>query len=379
MNEETDQDPNRGDEARSEEAALTAADPVRKWTLVTLAIVVVLLAWYVAADRFTPFSSQARIDAYVIPIAPRVTGNVRSVGVVNNQRVAPDDVLLQLDDSQYQLAVNGARADLEAAEQEFGASAAGVESATAAVGVASAELVRAQKDYTRMQRIRTEDPGALSQRRLDLAQATLAAAESRVSGAEAELERARQNMGRAGVDNARIQAARAALGQAELELQWTQVKAPGGGIVTDLQLDVGNLAQPGQPLMTFVGIDDVWIQADMRENNLAHIQSGDSVDMAFDVHPGRIFRGRVRSIGYGVESGANTALGSLPTIDNDRNWLREAQRFPVIIELNNPAEESIELRVGAQATVMVYTESSFLLVPIGKLYMRLVTLFSYLY
>ena len=379
MNEETDQDPNRGDDARSEGAAPTAADPVRKWTLVTLAIVVVLLAWYVAADRFTPFSSQARIDAYVIPIAPQVTGNVRSVGVVNNQRVAPDDMLFQLDDSQYQLAVNRARADLEAAEQEFGASAAGVESAMAAVGAANAELVRAQKDYTRMQRIRTEDPGAISQRRLDLAQATLAAAESRVSGAEAELERARQNMGRAGVDNARIQAARAALGQAELELQWTQVKAPGGGIVTDLQLDVGNLAQPGKPLMTFVGIDDVWIQADMRENNLAHIQSGDSVDMAFDVHPGRIFRGRVRSIGYGVESGANTALGSLPTIDNDRNWLREAQRFPVIIELNNPAEESIELRVGAQATVMVYTESSFLLVPIGKLYMRLVTLFSYLY
>jgi multidrug resistance efflux pump len=150
-------------------------------------------------------------------------------------------------------------------------------------------------------------------------------------------------------------------------------------MVTDLQVDVGNLAQPGQPLMTFVGIDDVWIQADMRENNLGHIQQGDSVDIALDVHPGRIFSGRVRSIGYGVESGANTALGSLPTIDNDRNWLREAQRFPVIIELNNPAEESIELRVGAQATVMVYTESSFLLVPIGKLYMRLVTLFSYLY
>jgi multidrug resistance efflux pump len=379
MNEETDQNPNRGSEARSEEAAPTAADPVRKWTLVTLAIVVVLLAWYVAADRFTPFSSQARIDAYVIPIAPRVTGNVRSVGIVNNQRVAPDDVLLQLDDSQYQLAVNRARADLETAEQEFGASAAGVESATAAVGAASAELVRAQKDYTRMLRIRTEDPGALSQRRLDLAQATLAAAESRVSGAEAELERARQNMGREGVDNARIRAARAALNQAELELQWTQVRAPGGGMVTDLQVDVGNLAQPGQPLMTFVGIDDVWIQADMRENNLGHIQQGDSVDIALDVHPGRIFSGRVRSIGYGVESGANTALGSLPTIDNDRNWLREAQRFPVIIELNNPAEESIELRVGAQATVMVYTESSFLLVPIGKLYMRLVTLFSYLY
>jgi multidrug resistance efflux pump len=129
--------------------------------------------------------------------------------------------------------------------------------------------------------------------------------------------------------------------------------------------------------MTFVGINDVWIQADLRENNLGHIQIGDSVDIALDVQPGRILKGRVRSIGFGVDSGTSTALGNLPTIENDRNWLREAQRFPVIIEIDNP--ESLGLRVGAQATVMIYTEPSFLLVPFGKVYMRLVTLFSYLY
>ena len=62
-------------------------DPVRKWTLIALAVIAVIITWYLAADRFTPFSSQARVDAYVIPIAPRVTGNVLSVGVINNRQL----------------------------------------------------------------------------------------------------------------------------------------------------------------------------------------------------------------------------------------------------------------------------------------------------
>ena len=205
---------------------------------------------------------------------------------------------------------------------------------------AQAELQRAERDFNRQKRIREEDPGAISQRRLDLAESTLAAGRSRVSASQAELERARQNRGRDGVDNAGIQAARAALNQAELELQWTRVVAQEGGLVTDLRLEVGTLAQPGKPLMTFVGINDVWIQADMRENNLAHIKPGDPVDIALDVQPGRIVTGRVRSIGFGVDSGTSTALGSLPVIENDRNWLRDAQRFPVIIELNEAGVES---------------------------------------
>jgi multidrug resistance efflux pump len=88
----------------------------------------------------------------------------------------------------------------------------------------------------------------------------------------------------------------------------------------------------------------------------------------------------VRSVGFGVESGSGTVLGKLPTIENDRNWLRDAQRFPVIVEIDqDEAEGPLRLRVGAQATVMIYTEKSFMLVAIGKIYMRLVSLFSYAY
>ena len=139
------------------------------------------------------------------------------------------------------------------------------------------------------------------------------------------------------------------------------------------------VAQPGQPLLTFVGIEDVWIQADMRENNLGHIRPGDAVDIALDVQPGRVLKGRVRSIGYGVDAGTNAPMGSLPTIENDRNWLREAQRFPVIIEVTEDSLVGQGLRIGAQATVLIYTEESFLLVPLGKIYIRILSLLSYLY
>lgn len=377
MSEDADTgDTKQNSEAKAEQSA---NNPVRKATLLTLGLIALLLIWYLAADRFTPFSSQARIDAYVVPIAPQVTANVRAVNVSNNQLVDEGEILLQLDDTKYVLGVNKAKAELESAEQQFGASSAGVDSAAASVKAAEAERVRAQKDYDRQRRIKAEDPGAISQRRLDLSQASLAAAVSRLSAAESELERARQNRGRDAGDNAGILAARAALNQAELDLEWTRVRAPANGLVTDLQLEIGNLAQPGKPLMTFVGINDVWIQADMRENNLGHLRAGDAVDIALDVQPGRILKGRVRSIGFGVDAGTSTALGSLPQVTNDGNWLREAQRFPVIIEIDAAGEEELGLRVGAQATVMVYTEPSFLLVPIGKLYMRLASLFSFLY
>jgi multidrug resistance efflux pump len=377
---EHDEPDTAADKKPAQDASGRGMDPVRKWTLITCAIIVALMVWYLSADRYTPFTTQARVEAYVIPIAPQVTGNIMTVNVVNNQLVNKNDELLRLDETQYTFAVNKARADLESAKQQYGASAAAVDSAAAAVETSRANLTKAQQEAERLERIYKEDSGAISLRRLQIAQASLTGAESQVVGAKAELVRARQQMGQPGDNNAGVQAARAALENAELDLQRTRILAPDRGLVTDLQVDAGNLAQIGQPLMTFVTINDVWLQADFRENNLGHIKPGAPVEISLDVQPGRIFRGRVRSIGYGVSSGNDSALGGLPTVENDRNWLRDAQRFPIIIELEPVTEdESLGLRVGAQATVMIFTEDSFLLVPFGKLYMRLVALASYAY
>ena len=382
MDEQQEQRPeaageNEESQAETAPAEKAAADPVRRWTLIILATIFLLLVWYLSADRFTPFTSQARVDTFVIPIAPQVTGDVVSVNVVNNQQVAQGEELLRLNSVDYELAANRARADLDTARQQLAAAETAVDSARASLSSAEANFVRSEKDANRLQRIFDEDPGAISKRRLEMAEASLASAQAAVVAASAGVEQALQQVGR---EEAGVVAAQAALEQAEVNFQRTRVLAPAGGLVTDLQVDVGNLAQAGQPLMTFVGINDVWIQADFRENNLGHMQAGAEAEIVLDVQPGRVFAGRVRSLGFGVGSGSSTALGQLPTIENDRNWLRDAQRFPVIVELDrDEIDAALGLRVGGQATVMVYTGRGFFLDPLGKLYMRLVALFSYAY
>ena len=129
--------------------------------------------------------------------------------------------------------------------------------------------------------------------------------------------------------------------------------------------------------MTFIGVHDVWVQADFTENNLGHMDPGDNVEIVFDALPGRVFQGQVRSSGFGVAVDS-APLGSLPTIDNNRQWLRDAQRYPVQIEFQlGDADYRDSIRVGAQATVIAYTGNNWLFNFAGKIYIRIASLFTY--
>jgi multidrug resistance efflux pump len=354
-------------------------DPVRRWTVIILVICAALTVWYVIGDRLTPSTSQARVEAYVVPIAPEVSGTVSAVDVSNNLFVEAGERLLQIDISRYALTRDSAEAELLATQQELDAAFAGLVSAEANLKSARADLERDRRNFERLQNIFEEDPGAVSKRRLDGAVATLEGAKARVESAEAELTKARLQLGPRPEENPRLLAARAALEQASINLDRTTIVAPGRGLVTDVRVDAGNYAQAGAPLMTFVAIHDVWIQADMTENNLGNLKSGDDVEIVLDVRPGRVFKGRVRSVGFGVSTG-NDSLGTLPTIENQQNWLRDAQRFPVIIDLDETAlEKGIGIRVGSQASVIVYTGAHPLMNTLGRLYIRLLSYFSYLY
>lgn len=351
-------------------------DPVRRWTLIVSAVIGLLLVWYLVADRFTPFTSQARVRAYVVPVASEVSGTVTEVDVGNNQFVEAGERLFQVDRTRPALVVERAKGDLEVAREALGTAAAGVDAAAASLQAANANLTRADQDATRLKRIYEEDPGAISERRLQNAEATLTEAQSGVTGAQAELERARQQRGER---EEQVLIARSALEQTQVDFDRTRVVARERGLITDVAINAGNFAQAGQPLMTFIAIHDLWIQADMTENNLGHLDPGDVVDVVLDVQPGRILRGKVRSIGYGVASGGSV-LGGLPTIENDRNWLREAQRFPVIIDFD-PAirQEGIGWRVGSQADVIVYSGDHSFLNLLGGVYIRIVSWLTYAY
>jgi multidrug resistance efflux pump len=133
--------------------------------------------------------------------------------------------------------------------------------------------------------------------------------------------------------------------------------------------------------MTLIAVHDVWITADLTENNLGHVDVGDEVAITFDVMPGQVFKGRVRSIGGGVGSGQSSPPGTLPTVQNNRDWLRQAQRIPVVVELD-PAErpKMRRVRVGGQAAVLVYTDDdNALMNALGAAYIRVMSWLSYLY
>lgn len=354
-------------------------DPVRKWTLIVLGVCGLLVAWYLAADRHTPYSSQARVHTLVVPVAPQVSGPVTDVFVSNNEFVSAGDELFRIDRASYQLAVESAHANLQSARQAVGASAANVEMAEASLRSAIANRVRSEQDAIRLRNIKDEDPGAISQRRMESAEATFVVSEAQVSAARAQLEKAMQDFGEEGEQNARILQAQAALDQASLDLERTVVRAPTDGLLTDVRVDRGNFASAGAPQMTFIAIHNVWVQADFTENNLGNIVPGNPVDIAFDALPGRVFAGKVRSIGYGVAVDS-APLGALPTIDNNRQWLRDAQRFPVIIDIESLSREnSFGVRVGSQASVMVYTGGSWILNSVAWCYVRIASILSYAY
>jgi multidrug resistance efflux pump len=376
MNDETDTSVEKTEDEN--EQPTPAKDPVRKWTRIILILAFVLMIWYLAADRITPYTTQARLHAQVVPIAAEISGPVTDVAVSNNQVVAAGDTLFTVDAGNYEIALENALANLETARQGTGASEAGIDAAEAQLGAARANLRRSEQDATRLRRIKDQDPGAISDRRLESAEAALDVSREQVSAAEAQLESARRNLGQTGDDNSRIRQAQAAVDKARLDIEKTAVLAPVDGLVTDVRVETGKFAAAGSPLLTFVATQDVWIQADFTENNLGNVERGDPVEILFDVFPGRVFKGTVRGMGFGVDVD-QTQLGSLPTISNDREWLRDAQRFPVDVKFDMAAEDKRKLRVGAQVSVIIYTGDSFVLKAIGKLQVRIATLLSYAY
>ena len=357
----------------------TSMDPVRKWTFIALGTCVILMIFYLIADRVIPFTSQARVNALVVPVAAEVSGTVTDVAITSNQAVAAGELLFQVDRERYALAVATALASLESARQATRASSADVNTAEAKVVSARAGLQSARQDAVRLRRIKKEDAGAISDRRIEIAENSLAAAQGNLGAAEASLQRAIESLGETGDANSNVLQAQAALEQAELNLSRTAVRAPDDGVITDVRVDRGNFAQAGAPLMTFVATRDVWIQADFTENNLGNIKQGDAVEIVFDALPGTVVKGRVRTTGFGVNVDS-APLGSLPTIDNDRQWLRDAQRFSVLVDFDLPTEDDRRgIRVGAQASVIVYADSGWIMTIIGKIKMRLMSVLTYAY
>ena len=281
--------------------------------------------------------------------------------VTNNQEVQKGQPLFEIDPSQYQIALDRAKSDLDSAGKQVGAGSAAVNAARANLVAARATERKAQQDATRLARLHKEDPGTISVRLVEGAQANWDQAQAQVTAAQADIQRAIEQMGGDDADNNTIlKTALTAVAKAELDLSKTVVRATSGGVITDLRTDVGLFAGTGSPVLTLIVIDEVWINAEFTENNLGHVAVGTPVEILFDALPGRVYRGEVRSIGLGTSPGSEQPAGALPTIQNNRDWLRQSQRFPVIIAFDTQQDADLrkQLRIGGQASVMAYGEGT---------------------
>lgn len=358
-----------------------ATEPVKKGTLIIVAAIVISLLWYLTSDRYTPYTQQARIQGFVVGVAPKVGGVVTKVWVKNDETVELGQPLFEIDRDQYVIAVKRAKSDLENTRKQIAASAAGVASAKANLLATKANALKAEQDANRQERLYKEDKGSISVRRLEMSRASLEQAHAQVAVAKAEIQRAIEQKGGDGDDNAQLKSALSAVEKAELDLKNTVVKASSAGVITDLRADVGLYAGAGNPVITLIAIDSIWIIAQFTENNLGHMKVGTPVEIVVDAIPASIFTGTVRSIGLGVSSGQSQPAGTLPTIDNNRDWLRQSQRYPVTINFDAGQREQLKnfVRIGGQTEVIAYTEDATLLKLIGKIYIRIMSLFSYAY
>lgn len=353
-----------------------AHDPVKKITRLALIVIAVLFFWYVAADRMAPWTDQARVQAYVVPVASQVAGRVIEINVGKDQRVEQGDILLKIDPADYQLAVDNAKTNLELAGQDIGAGTASVSTAQAKVVEAQANLEHLRAQSKRVYEL--EQKQIYSVARGDKARAAVVKAEAQLESAKAELEKAKQALGVEGQENPKIRSAIAKLKKAQYDLSRTTILAPSHGGITNLKIDEGHFASIGAPLMTFVEFDNVWIKANLRENSIANVREGTPVEFILDSAPGRVFQGTVSSMGFAVSHEKGGAIGDLETIENKAGWLRDAQRFPVYVTFNVEDTRGL-LRLGGQADVQFYSTDNAVINALGWLWIRILSWFSFIY
>jgi multidrug resistance efflux pump len=352
---------------------------MRKIILVALAILLLLFIYHVLSDRYTPYTSQARVGTFLTQVAPEVAGDVLEVDVRDNARVAKGQLLFRIDPEPYQVAVRSAEANLAVALQGADVSIADIAGARAQIAKQRADLAASRE----LNKIVTDlvDKNALARTQEIRSTSDVGKTQADLERAVADLQKAQASLGAPGLRNPKVRQALAALDQARLDLRNTRVIAPADGIVTNLRLASGQYVAPGQPLLSFLESGPRWISADMRENQLGNVQPGQDVTVALDSQPGKLFRGKVHSVGWGISQGDEAPNGQLATVQAPQGWIRQPQFFPVRILLlpTKGGDERFDAgRSGAQANVIIFTSDKSILNPIGRLWIKLITALSYL-
>lgn len=347
--------------------------------LVIIAIVFVMVKyWDYMAN---PWTRNGQVQANVIQIAPRVSGPIVDIPIQSNQFVYAGDLLFQIDPQTYEISLAQAKAALDATGYSIESLEKQVESAKASVDAARAVVKQAkssmsqiesqvftnQREYQRQEKLLPK--GSTSQKEVDRAKtayeiseqqrlgalASIAQAEASVRQAEASLAKARANLGEEGEDNAQLRGAIAAYQQAEMNLGFTQVKAPTDGYVTNLNLRYGSNVVANQAALALVDVNSYWIDGFFKETSVGKMEPGNKATVTLMSYSDTPIKGYIQSIGWGIsQQDGSTGYQLLPNVNPTFEWIRLAQRIPVRIHIEEvPA--NVQLRVGTTCSVMVET------------------------
>jgi membrane fusion protein (multidrug efflux system) len=278
---------------------------------------------------------------------------VQELAVHDNQVVHRGDLLFRLEDTSFRIAVEEATARLSAARLQIQSLKASYKQKQAQLAAARDTLAFQQRETARQQRLLAA--GISSQLQLDRAQHALDNARADLAAAEQQVSAAIASLGGdpdiAPDRHPMVQQAQAALDRAKLNLSYTVVTAPSDGVVTRVeQLQVGTYITASAPVFALISTSDVWIEANFKENQLAHMRPGQAARVSIDSHPGVSFEGTVVS----VSPGTGSQFSLLPAQNATGNWVKVVQRLPVRVELKHP-DPRYPLQTGLSATVRVDT------------------------
>jgi multidrug resistance efflux pump len=331
-----------------------------------------------------PWTRDGLVRAQVIQIVPRLSGELVRVPIRNNQLVKQGDLLFEIDPSTFQATLNLARAQLDNMHDILKSLAEQVDVMSAAVAQSEADRNQARFEVegyaanTENARIEFERTKTLlaqevtDQRDYDnknttyqQALAQLNGAKSNVNRMTADLERSKAALARAVADlgapggaNPRLRRAEADLELAQLNLDFTKVRAPVEGYITNLQSRVGDSAVANQPIVAVIDPDSFYVEAFFRETFIGNFQNGDRAVVTLMSYPDTPLQGRVESIGWGIaQQNGSTGFQLLPTVKPTFEWIRLAQRIPVMVRIEK-LPDNMKLRAGTTASVVVITGTS---------------------
>jgi membrane fusion protein (multidrug efflux system) len=347
--------------------ALTRKFNLRKLLLTGAAIAALAgTAWYGfdywTVGQYLVSTDDAYVKADNTTIAPKVTGYLAAVAVKDNERVAAGQTLARIDDRDFKVALDQAKADVAAAaatitskQAQLDVQQAVIKAAQATIDVDQAAVTFAAQDNKRYTDLAASGSGSVqnaqqAQARIAGAQAALTRDGANLVSAQKQVDLLKAEIVQA---NAALARAEAQQRQAELNLGYTTIKAPIDGIVGNRTLRVGQYVQAGTQLMSVVPAHGAYVVANYKETQLTNVHEGQAVDIAIDMFPGEIVHGHVDSLA--PASGQEFAL--LPPDNATGNFTKVVQRIPVRIALETDANSRIELRPGMSVIPTIATRS----------------------